>query len=140
MGNPSDISLHDMPNANDLLAAQQGDRQAIARIRMLHRSRDDSEQKRPGQTGLQAQSSISFHPPLKRRAKRLTRMGAQQIASARAGGGLLFKVLMAFVYAVAVPAFAFLAATMLFLIAMIIIFNLLADIAYGYLDPRVRYD
>jgi len=23
---------------------------------------------------------------------------------------------------------------------MIIIFNLLADIAYGYLDPRVRYD
>jgi len=23
---------------------------------------------------------------------------------------------------------------------MIIIFNLIADIAYGYLDPRVRYD
>jgi len=23
---------------------------------------------------------------------------------------------------------------------MVIIFNLVADIAYGYLDPRVRYD
>ena len=23
---------------------------------------------------------------------------------------------------------------------MIIVFNLIADIAYGYLDPRVRYD
>jgi peptide/nickel transport system permease protein len=23
---------------------------------------------------------------------------------------------------------------------MIIIFNLVADIAYGYLDPRIRYD
>jgi hypothetical protein len=116
--------LHDLPNPNDLLLAQRGDREAIARIRMLHQTSEGVEQKRRGQTGLQAQSFISFHPPLKKRAKRLTRMGAHQIATARAGGGLLLKALIGFLYALAVPAFAFVAATMLFLIAMIIIFNL----------------
>ena len=34
------------------------------------------------------------------------------------------------------PVMAFLMVTAV----MIIIFNLIADIAYGYLDPRVRYD
>jgi Zn-dependent protease with chaperone function len=120
----SDFGLHDMPNFNDIALARRGDRDAIARLRVLHQTRDRSEQRRPGQTGLQAQSFVSFYPPLKRRAKRLTRMGAQQIAIARSRGGPVLKALMALVYIVAVPAFAFLAAMMLFLIAVIIIFNL----------------
>jgi Zn-dependent protease with chaperone function len=123
MGSDSQLGLHDIPNLNDLMLAQRGDRQAMARIRMTRQSRDASEQKRPGQTGLQSQSFVSFHPPLKRRAKRLTRMGAHQIATAR-GSGPLLKAFMALLYLVAVPAFAFLAVVMLFLIATIIIFNL----------------
>jgi Zn-dependent protease with chaperone function len=123
MNNRSESGLHDMPDLNDIMLAQRGDRQAVARLRMMRHARDHSEEKRPGQTGLQAQSFISFHPPLKRRAKRLTRMGAHQVATAR-GGGPVIKALMALVYVVAVPAFAFVAAMMLFLITIVIIFNL----------------
>ena len=56
---------------------------------------DRAQQGQPkrGQTGLQIQSFVSFHPPLKKRAKRLQRMGSHLIAPVMAGGVWL-KVFM----------------------------------------------
>ncbi|MFI5104517.1 MAG: M48 family metalloprotease, partial [Terriglobales bacterium] len=70
MGGDPGMGLPNMPNPNDILLAQQGDRAAIARIRAL---REVREQKGPrhGKSGLQTHSFLSFHPPLSKRAKRL---------------------------------------------------------------------
>src|SRR5215472_4020740 len=68
-------SMH-MPNLADLAAARRGDRAAIAR---LQAARGEESRQRPaksGQSGLQAQSFLSCHPPLKKRLKQLERMGA----------------------------------------------------------------
>jgi Zn-dependent protease with chaperone function len=65
----------------DIEAARHGDPQAIARLRALsikeraqfHDQSTSSEES----SSLQESGSIPFHPPLKRRLKRLERMGAQ---------------------------------------------------------------
>jgi Zn-dependent protease with chaperone function len=68
-----------VPEIADLAAARQGDRAAMARLRSLHRGRMEEQERSSGGDGSGGISSITFlafHPPLKRRLKRLDRMGA----------------------------------------------------------------
>jgi hypothetical protein len=118
--------MHDMPNIADLMAAQKGDRAAMARIAQAHRAEQQQRgaTSKGGQSGLQIASYLSFHPPLKRRAKRLERMGSHLIAPERRTG-LGFKIFVTVLYAIIVPLLAVAGVLMLFVIAMMIGLNLM---------------
>lgn len=108
-----------MPNPGDLIAAQRGDPAAIARLRARHEEKPQLQT-----TGLQTQSAVSFHPPLKRRLKRLNRMGAHvEIASGKIGGAAL--VFMVVLWLIIGPLLVTAGALMLVVIAMIIMLNLI---------------
>src|SRR6185437_13079677 len=96
--------VHELPNINDLMLAQRGDRAALARVRMQRqgRQRQQGETQR-GQTGLQTVSFVSFHPPLAKRAKRLQRMGAHLIDPSRRHSGLGGKIVLAILYLILGP-------------------------------------
>jgi Zn-dependent protease with chaperone function len=117
-------SVH-IPNFADLAAARRGDRAAIARLQAAQGQESAQRQAKSGQTGLQAQSFLSFHPPLKKRLKRLERMGAHLQADvhhkAGVGGRLVIAVLMLIIG----PLLAVAAGLMLVVIAMMIGLNLL---------------
>jgi Zn-dependent protease with chaperone function len=105
-------------NPADIIAAQRGDRAAIARLRAQHESKPQL-----ANTGLQAQSAISFHPPLKRRLKRLNRMGAHIMLGKRKtgiGGTLVMGIL----FLILGPLMLLAGAAMLAAIAMMILLNL----------------
>jgi Zn-dependent protease with chaperone function len=123
MGGTQAFGIANMPNPGDILLAQKGDRAALARIRALRQQRQEHGGPTKGKTGLQTHSFLSFHPPLSKRAKRLQKMGSHLIAPTRQWGPVL-TVVMVLLYAVAIPAFAFLGAMMLFVIAIMIMFNL----------------
>jgi Zn-dependent protease with chaperone function len=120
-------SIH-MPNMSDLAAARQGDRAAIARMMAANqewRSKRPAETK-TGNTGLQAQSFLSFHPPLKKRFKRLERMGAHLAAGGsptRTSFGA--KVALTVLLLIIVPLLAVAGGLMLVVIAMMIGLNLI---------------
>ena len=123
MGGDPGMGLPNMPNPNDILLAQQGDRAAIARIRAL---RDVREQRGPrhGKSGLQTHSFLSFHPPLSKRAKRLQKMGATMVAPVR-GYGWGLRIFLFIMYLVLAPLMAAAGAMMLVAIALMIMLNLL---------------
>jgi Zn-dependent protease with chaperone function len=110
-------------NFADLEAARHGDRAAIARLKQAQQGRRQSQPKR-GQSGLQMQSFVSFHPPLIKRAKRLQKMGSHMIAPVRAGGWVL-KIFMTVLYAIIVPLLTVAAGLMLIVIGMLIGMNLM---------------
>ena len=117
--------LHQLPNLNDLMLAQRGDRAARARVRMQRQSRPRQQGSAPpGHTGLQTVSSISFHPPLEKRAKRLQRMGAHMAEGSRRGG-LGGKIVVAVLYLILGPLLVTAGALMLLVITMMIGLNLL---------------
>ena len=117
--------LHNMPNLNDLMAAQRGDRAALARVRMQRQSRQRQQgETRSGQTGLQQVSFISFHPPLNKRAKRLQRMGARLAAPSR-HGRIGTKIVIALLYLILGPLLLAAGVMMLFVVALMIGLNLL---------------
>jgi Zn-dependent protease with chaperone function len=118
------FDLHGMPAPADILAARKGDRAAIARIAQFQAKQPESSSRRAAQSGLQIQSFLSFHPSLKRRARRLQRMGSHLIAPVSAGGVWL-KVFMTLLYLVVVPLLAAAGGLMLFVIAMMIGLNLM---------------
>jgi len=121
MGGSAAVGIGAMPNFADILAAQKGDRAAMARIQAL---RQQEARPKHGQTGLQIQSFVSFHPPLKKRAKRLQRMGSHLIAPVMAGGVWL-KVFMTVLYLIVGPLLAVAGGLMLIVIAMMIGLNLI---------------
>ena len=124
MGGAPALDLHAMPNPADLIAAQKGDRAAMVRLQALRQIHDRQSSSRRGQSGLLIQSYVSFHPPLKKRAKRLARMGAHLIAPARhMGWGV--KIFMAVLYLIIVPLLTLAAGLMLMVIAMMIGLNLM---------------
>ena len=125
MGGASELGLHDMPNANDIILAQQGDRAAMTRLRLLRQAKHQESPSKSGRTGLQSHSMISFHPPLKKRAKRLQKMGAHLAMPTRNRGGVALVVFFAFLYLIIVPLLTVAAALMLLVIAMMIGLNLL---------------
>lgn len=124
MGGEGGLDAHKIPNLNDLVLAQKGDRAAIARLRALRQGHQQEERSGKGRTSLQTYSFLSFHPPLNKRAKRLQKMGARLVAQGRRWGPIMTAV-MVLVYAVGAVAFAFVGAMMLFVIAMMIGLNLL---------------
>src|SRR5262245_4371830 len=117
-------SIH-MPNLADLAAARRGDRAAIARLQAAHGQESRQRQAKSGQSGLQAQSFLSFHPPLKKRLKRLERMGAHLQANVHTRTGLTARLVMAVLMLIFVPLLAVVAGLMLVVIAMIIGLNLI---------------
>jgi Zn-dependent protease with chaperone function len=123
MGDDPEFGPHAMPNPTDIIAAQKGDRAALARIAQLRQSRQQAGKSGQGQSGLQIQSFLSFHPPLKKRAKRLERMGSHLIAPV-ARSGVWLKVFMTVMYLIIVPLLAVAGGLMLIVIAMMISLNL----------------
>jgi hypothetical protein len=123
MGGAPALGLHAMPNPADIIAAQKGDRAALARLQMLRQEHPQSSSRR-GQSGLQIQSFVSFHPPLKKRAKKLQRMGSHMIAPVMAGGVWL-KVFATLLYLIIGPLLAVAGVLMLVVIAMMIGLNLM---------------
>ena len=73
-----------IPDLADLAAARQGDRAAIARLKTFHSTPPSQSQAQPRSqeqsatqsSGISSVSFLPFHPSLKRRLKRLDRMGA----------------------------------------------------------------
>ncbi|HEV2116573.1 MAG TPA: M48 family metalloprotease [Terriglobales bacterium] len=117
--------LHNLPNLNDLMLAQRGDRAALARVRMQRQSRQRQQgETRSGRTGLQQVSFVSFHPPLNKRAKRLQRMGARLVAPSR-HGGIGTRIVIAVLYLILGPLLLAAGVMMLFVVAMMIGLNLL---------------
>jgi Zn-dependent protease with chaperone function len=123
MGERLPVGLGELPKFADIEAARRGDMAAIARLKQAQQGRQQSQPKR-GQSGLQMQSFMSFHPPLARRAKRLQKMGSHLIAPVR-GGGLALKIFMIVLYLIIVPLLTVAAGLMLMVIAMLIGLNLM---------------
>jgi Zn-dependent protease with chaperone function len=118
------VSAH-IPDFTDLAAARQGDRAAMARLQAAHRSVNPQAQAKRGQSGLQSQSFLSFHPPLKKRLKRLERMGAHLQAGVQRKTTMGGRLVMAVLMLILVPLMALVAGMMLLVIAMMIGLNLL---------------
>ncbi len=118
------LGLHGVPNVSDLILAQRGDRAAIARLRMLRNTHEQpAQQPRLGKGGLKAISFLSFHPPLKKRAKRLAKMGAHLAAPARKRS-MLMLVLGAIFYPILGILLVTAGVVILLVIAMMIGLNL----------------
>ena len=122
MGGDAAVGIGALPNFADLEAARHGDKAAIARLQQARQVQQS--QPRRGQSGLQMQSFMSFHPPLARRAKRLQKMGSHLIAPVRAGG-LALKIFMTVLYLIIVPLLTVAAGLMLIVIGMLIGMNLM---------------
>ena len=125
MGGDPALGLHDMPNLNDIILAQRGDRAAMARMRVLRQTRHQEGQPKRGQTGLRTHSFVSFHPPLNKRAKRLQKMGAHLTSPTRTGSSVVLKIVLALLYLVIVPLMVVAGVLILVVIAMMIGLNLL---------------
>jgi Zn-dependent protease with chaperone function len=119
-----DASQIHIPNLADIAAARRGDRAAIARLRAARHKASPELQAKGGQTGLEAQSFLSFHPPLKKRLKRLERMGAHLQADVHRKMGLGGRLVVAALMLIFVPLLALVAGLMLVVIAMMIGLNL----------------
>jgi hypothetical protein len=117
-------SLH-IPNLVDVAAARRGDRAAITRLQAANRQQSASRQAKSGQTGLQTQSFLSFHPPLKKRLRRLERMGAHLQADVHRKMGARGRLVVGVLMLIFAPLLALVAGLMLVVIAMIIGLNLL---------------
>jgi Zn-dependent protease with chaperone function len=124
MGEKSDSLFNVMPDPTDIMAAQRGDRAAMARLAQLRQAHEPQKRSTGGQSGFQLQSALSFHPSLKRRAKRLQRMGSH-LAAPEMGGGIALKVLMTVLYLIIGPLLAAAGVMMLCAIAMMIGLNLM---------------
>jgi Zn-dependent protease with chaperone function len=122
MGGSAAVGIGALPNFADLEAARHGDKAAIARLQQAQQVRQS--QPRHGQSGLQMQSFMSFHPPLARRAKRLQKMGSHLIAPVRAGG-LALKIFMTVLYLIIVPLLTVAGGLMLMVIGILIGMNLM---------------
>jgi Zn-dependent protease with chaperone function len=109
----------EMPNPADIIAAQRGDPAAIARLRVRHEAKPEMSN-----TGLSTQSMVSFHPPLKRRLKRLNRMGAH-IAMGKRQMGAGAIIFMTVLFLIIGPLMLVAAAGILVVIAMMIMLNLI---------------
>ena len=89
-----------LPALADVAAARQGDPAAMARLRTLALSRQAANRSDAGKTKAAAQQSspgastsfIGFHPSLKRRMKRLERMGSHVQLDADAEAAAKFKL------------------------------------------------
>lgn len=124
VGGMKGLDPHAMPNPADIIAAQKGDRAALARLKALRLVHQPQANSRRGQSGLQIQSILSFHPSLKKRAKKLQRMGSHLIAPESKTGAVLV-IFMTVLYLIIVPLLTVAAGLMLVAIGMMIGLNLM---------------
>jgi Zn-dependent protease with chaperone function len=122
-------SIH-VPDLADFAAARRGDRAALLRLKNAQlqatgRQPNPEPQTKSGKTGLQRQSFVSFHPPLKKRLKRLERMGAHLQADVDRKMGVGMRIVATVLYTIVGALLAVAAALMLTVIAMIIGLNLI---------------
>jgi Zn-dependent protease with chaperone function len=122
-------SIH-VPDLSDFAAARSGDRAALLRLKNAQLLAAGSkpvleQQAKSGRTGLQNQSFLSFHPPLKKRLKRLERMGAHLQADVHKKMGLGMRIFATVLYTIVGALLAVCAGLMLMVIAMIIGLNLI---------------
>ena len=113
-----------LPSAADLAAAERGDKAALARLRALAGQARQDEPKR-GTSGLEAGSLLSFHPSLKRRLKRLERMGAQYSPEAHRKMSVTAGIVMVVLWLIITPLLVAAAGMMLVVVGMLIMLNLL---------------
>jgi Zn-dependent protease with chaperone function len=111
-----------IPDVADLVAARQGDRAAIARLMAFHGKQGSrspaesrSQQRAAQSSDMSSVTSLSFHPPIKRRLKRLERMGAHVNLDSRKSKVWIFVAVLS---AILAPLFVALIALFLLLIAM----------------------
>jgi len=121
MGGEKSFDLHALPNPADILAAQRGDMAALARIERIQHTPTRSAPRR-GQSGLQMASMASFHPPLKRRVKRLQRMGAHLVTAKGYGWGM--RIFMTVLWLIIGPLRAAAGVLMLLVLGLLIMLNL----------------
>ncbi|HKV92767.1 MAG TPA: M48 family metalloprotease [Candidatus Angelobacter sp.] len=125
VGGMQALGQHAMPDPADIIAAQKGDRAALARLKALRlEHQPQANSRHGGQSGLQIQSILSFHPSLKRRAKKLQRMGSRLIAPEQKARAPLV-IFMTVLYLIIVPLLTIAAGLMLVAIAMMIGLNLM---------------
>jgi Zn-dependent protease with chaperone function len=123
MGADPSLGVDGMPSVNDILLAQRGDRDAMMRIRMQRQARQQAGRSgRQGQTGMESKNFLSFHPPLKKRAKRLQRMGSHLDAPTRRYG-LGMTIFTAVLWLIIGPLLLAAGALMLMVIGMMILFS-----------------
>ena len=112
-----------IPNVADLAAARQGDRAAIGRLRGLRQQEagDRKPQNGPDESGMSSITFLAFHPPVKRRLKRLDRMGAHADLGAADHKLWIVAAVFSLIFA---PFFVALVALFLLLIAIMILSSL----------------
>jgi Zn-dependent protease with chaperone function len=112
-----------MPDFADITAARQGDRAAIGRLRAFSQKQRATQSTNRESTGLQSASLLSFHPPLKRRLKRLERMGAHVSPDSPEKSSVSIAVVI--LWLVVGPLLLLAAVLMLLVIAMMAMLNLM---------------
>jgi Zn-dependent protease with chaperone function len=87
------------PNPDDLMAAQQGDVESIQRLRGMRRATrtQNRSQDNEGSGSNSLDSFVDFHPPLKRRLKRLARMGAHVNLAGQKPNARVFVLILSLV-------------------------------------------
>ena len=119
---PAEISALQSELKKTVMAAMRGDTTAMARMKAFKAAGGlDSS----GKSGLQEQSMVSFHPPLKRRLKRLERMGAHVDLGTPAKKPLWTKAALAVVWLVLGPLIILSGAAILTAITVMIGLNLI---------------
>ena len=81
--------------------------------------------RKKGATGLQSQSIMSFHPALKRRVRRLERMGARYSLEAHARRSVALTIFMTLLYCIVGPLLTVAGVLVLVVMAMLIGLNLM---------------
>lgn len=114
-----------LPNPTDLTAALRGDRDAIARLQSQQQALGRHHQGVQKRIGFQAESMVSFHPPLKRRLHRLERMGAHVDWGAAQKWSPTKIIVTTIAVLILGPLALAVAALMLVVVAMMIMLNLL---------------
>jgi Zn-dependent protease with chaperone function len=113
-----------IPEVADLVAARQGDRGAIGRLRSLRRQDEDNGKPQAGadeSAGMSSITFLSFYPPLKRRLKRLDRMGAHADLGAEDRKMWIVAAIFSLIFA---PFVVAIVALLLLLIAIMILSSL----------------
>jgi len=106
-----------IPNPDDFFGARQGDPAAIGRLRNVRRLARDttSGQKKDAESSISSVSMLGFHPSVKRRLKRLARMGAHVDLTVQKSKAWIVVLVVSIIFA---PLVLLLIALFLLLISM----------------------
>jgi Zn-dependent protease with chaperone function len=118
-------ALPDTPNVTDIAAALEGNQAAMARLRSFNQRQGAVRRANNDASGFQAVSLLSFHPSLKRRLKRLERVGAHVNLESSHKMGSGARVVLVVFWLIIGPLLLVAAGLMLIVIAMMTMFTLM---------------